>query len=151
MLSGHGFSLHKNDFCDAVCFCYGWSLSNLPFVAPCLLLTTPLLVLMVVIQPFATMRSETLLLNGCLSFVPMLLLSLPCSQFLMNIFFHRSANTECGACLDVRAQGFWDAHHQCAYFDACVFKLLVATNSQTPSPPASNFMNCIIMLILCLS
>ena len=32
-------------------------------------------------------------------------------------FFHRSANTECGARLDVRAQGFWGVCHQQAYFD----------------------------------
>ena len=36
-------------------------------------------------------------------------------------FFHRSANTETGACLDVRAQGFWGIHHQQAYFDVRVF------------------------------
>jgi len=35
-------------------------------------------------------------------------------------FFHRSANTECGARLDVRAQGFWGAHHQHVFFDVCV-------------------------------
>lgn len=27
-------------------------------------------------------------------------------------FFHRSANTETNARLDVRAQGFWGIHHQ---------------------------------------
>ena len=32
-------------------------------------------------------------------------------------FFHRSTNTESGARLDVRAQGFWGLHHQQAYFD----------------------------------
>ena len=43
-------------------------------------------------------------------------------------FFHRSANTECGARLDVRAQGFWGVRHQQAYFDVCVFNPLASTN-----------------------
>ena len=46
-------------------------------------------------------------------------------------FFHRSANIECGARLDVRAQGFWGIHHQQAYFDVRVFNLLAAINCQT--------------------
>ena len=38
--------------------------------------------------------------------------------FLMNeCFVHRSANTESGARLDVRAQGFGGVHRQQAYFD----------------------------------
>ena len=46
-------------------------------------------------------------------------------------FFHRSANTETGARLDVRAQGFWGAHHQQAYFDVRVFNPLATSNRQT--------------------
>ena len=46
-------------------------------------------------------------------------------------FVHRSANTESGARLDVRAQGFWGVHHQQAYFDVRVFNPLAATNRQS--------------------
>ena len=46
-------------------------------------------------------------------------------------FVHRSANTESGARLDVRAQGFWGIHHQQAYFDVRVFNPLAATNRQS--------------------
>ena len=46
-------------------------------------------------------------------------------------FFHRSANTENGAHLDVRAQGFWGTYHQQAYFDVRVFNPLAASNCQT--------------------
>ena len=46
-------------------------------------------------------------------------------------FFHRSANTESGARLDVRAQGFWGVHHQQAYFDVRVFNPLAISNRQT--------------------
>ena len=46
-------------------------------------------------------------------------------------FFHRSANTESGARLDVRAQGFWGLHHQQAYFDVRVFNPLAASNRQS--------------------
>ena len=48
-------------------------------------------------------------------------------------FFHRSANTECGARLDVRAQGFWGVHHQQAFFDVRVYNPLAATNCCTSS------------------
>ena len=50
---------------------------------------------------------------------------------MLSRFFHRSANIECGACFDVRAQGFWSIHYQQAYFDVCVFNPLVATNHQS--------------------
>ena len=43
-------------------------------------------------------------------------------------FFHRSENTECGARLDVRAQGFWGVRHQQAYFDVRGFNPLASTN-----------------------
>ena len=46
-------------------------------------------------------------------------------------FFHRSANTESGAHLDVRAQEFWGVHHQQAYFDVRVFNPLATSNYQT--------------------
>ena len=45
-------------------------------------------------------------------------------------FFHRSANTETGARLDVRVQGFWGIHHQQAYFDVLVFNPLATSNRQ---------------------
>ena len=36
---------------------------------------------------------------------------------------HRAANTEDGACLDVKAQGFWGDRRQCANFDVQVLTL----------------------------
>ena len=35
--------------------------------------------------------------------------------------------------VDVRAQGFWDIHHQQAFFDVCIFNQLAATNRCTSS------------------
>ena len=49
----------------------------------------------------------------------------------MNVFFYHSANTDTGACLDVRTQGFWGVHHQQAYFDVHVFNPLASSNCQT--------------------
>ena len=43
-------------------------------------------------------------------------------------FSHRSANTETGARLDVRAWGFWGIHYQQAYFYIRVFNPLAASN-----------------------
>ena len=88
-------------------------------------LIMPLPVLMVVIRLFATMRSEILLLSCMMSEVYPNVATEPILQPVTNErFFHRSANTETGACLDVRAQGFWGIHHQQAYFDVRVFNPL---------------------------
>ena len=46
-------------------------------------------------------------------------------------FYHCSANTESGAHLDVRAQGFWGIYHQQAYFNVRVFNPLTVSNRQT--------------------
>ena len=52
----------------------------------------------------------------------------PTLQPVQRMLFHCF---ECGACLDVRAQGFWGIHHQQAHFDVHVFNPLAATNRQT--------------------
>ena len=51
----------------------------------------------------------------------------------MNVFTIGPANTESGARLDVRAQGFWGLHHQQlqVYFDVRVFNPLAASNRQS--------------------
>ena len=46
-------------------------------------------------------------------------------------FFYCSANTETGARLDVRAQGFRGIYHQQAYFDVRVFNPLATSNRQS--------------------
>ena len=55
----------------------------------------------------------------------------PLSGELLN---HRIANTEGGARLDVKAQGFWGDQHQCAFFNVWVFNPLVSINRRPPLP-----------------
>ena len=136
LLDEHGFSLHKGDFCDAVCLCYGWPLSHLPtrnvYVAPHLLSITYLLVPMVAIRPSATMTEIRDISAQLMSEVCPNVAIEPTLQPVTNEHFsHQSANTETGAHLDVRAQGFWGIHHQQAYFDIRVFNPLAASNRRS--------------------
>ena len=46
-------------------------------------------------------------------------------------FQHRTANTEDGARLDVRAQGFWGDKHQGAFFDITAFTPYAPSNCKS--------------------
>ena len=48
---------------------------------------------------------------------------------------HKTANTEDGACLDIRAQGFWGERYQSAFFGVRVFNPFAPSN--TNSTPES--------------
>ena len=50
---------------------------------------------------------------------------------------HLTSNTEDGARLDVRAQGFWGDRHQSAFFDVRVFNPLAPSNCR--SSPTSTY------------
>ena len=133
-LDEHGFSLHKGDFCDAVCLRYGWPLPHLPTECIC---GTSFNVNHAFTCPFGGYPS--LRHNEIRDITAQLMAEVcpnvstePTLQPVTNErFFHRSANTESGARLDVRAQGFWGVHHQQAYFDVRVFNPLATSNSQT--------------------
>ena len=47
---------------------------------------------------------------------------------------HRTANTEDGDRLDVKAQGFWGDRRQCASYDVQVFNPLASSNRCLPLP-----------------
>ena len=133
-LDEHGFSLHKGDFRDAVCLRYGWPLLHLPTECVC---GTSLTVDHAFTCPhggYPTLRHNEIrdITAQLMSEVCPNVATEPTLQPVSNErFFHRSANIECGARLDVRAQGFWGIHHQQAYFDVRVFNPLAATNRQT--------------------
>ena len=133
-LDEHGFSLHKGDFRDAVCLRYGWPLLHLPTECVC---GTSLTVDHAFTCPhggYPTLRHNEIrdITAQLMSEVCPNVATEPTLQPVSNErFFHRSANIECGARLDVRAQGFWGIHHQQAYFDVHVFNPLAATNRQT--------------------
>ena len=133
-LDEHGFLLHKGDFCDAVCLRYGWSLPHLPMECICGASFTVDHAFTCPHGGFPTLRHNEIrdITAQLMSEVCSNVASEPALQPVTNEhFFHCSANTESGARLDVRAQGFWGVHHQQAYFDVRVFNPLAMSNRQT--------------------
>ena len=123
-LDEHEFSLHKGDFRDAVCLHYGWSLPHLPTECICGTSFTVNHAFTCPHGSFPTLRHNEIrdITAQLMSEVCPNVATEPTLQPVTNErFFHRSANTESGARLDVRAQGFWGVHHQLAYFDVRVF------------------------------
>lgn len=136
-LDEHGFSLHKGDFRDAVCLRYGWSLSYLPTECVCGVSFSVEHAFTCPHGGYPTLRHNEIrdITAQMMSEVCPNVATEPTLQPVTNErFFHRSANTEDGARLDVRAQGFWGIHHQQAYFDIRVFNPLAKTNRQTSLP-----------------
>ena len=133
-LDEHGFSLHKGDFRDAVCLRYGWPLSHLPTECICGASFTVDHAFTCPHGGYPTLRHNEIrdITAQLMSEVCPNVATEPTLQPVTNErFFHRSANIETGARLDVRAQGFWGAHHQQAYFDVRVFNPLSTSNRQT--------------------
>ena len=133
-LDEHGFSLHKGDFRDAVCLRYGWPLSHLPSDCVCGASFTVDHAFTCFHGGYPILRHNEIrdITAQLMSEVCPNVATEPTLQPVSNErFTHRSANTESGARLDVRAQGFWGVHHQQAYFDVRVFNPLAATNRQS--------------------
>ena len=133
-LDEHGFSLHKGDFRDAICLRYGWPLSHLPSDCVCGASFTVDHAFTCFHGGYPILRHNEIrdITAQLMSEVCPNVATEPTLQPVSNErFVHRSANTESGARLDVRAQGFWGIHHQQAYFDVRVFNPLAATNRQS--------------------
>ena len=133
-LDEHGFSLHKGDFRDAVCLRYGWPLPHLPTECICGASFTVEHAFTCPHGGYPSLRHNEIrdITAQLMSEVCPNVATEPTLQPVTNErFYHRSANTESGARLDVRAQGFWGLHHQQAYFDVRVFNPLAASNRQS--------------------
>ena len=115
-LDDHAFSLDMGDFRDAVFLRYGWSLPHLPTEYICGASTFT-------VDPaftcphggYPTLRHNEIrdITAQLMSEVCPNVVTAPILRPVTNErFFHRSANTETGARLDVKAQGFWGIHHQ---------------------------------------
>ena len=133
-LDDHAFSLHKGDFCDAVCLRYGWSLPHLPTECICGASFTVDHAFTCPHGGYPTLRHNEIrdITAQLMSEVCPNVATEPILQPVTNErFFHRSANTGTDARLDVRAQRFWGIHHQQAYFDVRVFNPLATSNRQS--------------------
>ena len=122
-LDDHGFSLHKGEFRDALCLRYGWKLSHTPAKCNCGLAFSADHAMICHMGGFPTIRhnelrdvTASLLTEVCNDVATEPHLQ-PLSGESMTL---RSAITDDGARLDIRARGFWAAA-QDAYFDVRVF------------------------------
>ena len=124
-LNEDGFSLNKGDFCDAVCLRYGWPLPHLPTECICGASFTVDHAFTCPHGSYPTLRhneirdiSAQLMSEVC----PNVAIEPTLQPVTNEHFSHRSANTETGARLDVRSQGFWGIHHQQGYL---IFMFLI--------------------------
>ena len=120
----HGFGLHKGVFRDALCLRYAWQIPRLPQTCAC---GNKFDVNHAMICPkggFPTIRhnevrdlTADLLTEVChdVEMEPRL------QELTGEHHSLRTANTEDGARLDVKARGFWENRWQCAFFDISFF------------------------------
>jgi len=133
-LTEHGFNLHKGAFRDAISLRYGWQLTHLPSNCVCGKHFTVEHAFSCAQGGFPSLRhndvrdiTANLLAEVCHNVaVEPDLQTLSGEQFQ-----HRTTNTEDGARLDVRAQGFWGDKHQGAFFDIRVFNPYAPSNCKS--------------------
>ena len=132
-LEEHGFYLHKGEFRDALDLRYGWKLNNTPQTCNCGAQFTVNHAMICHMGGFPTIRhneirdiTASLLTEVCnnVAIEPALQ---PLSGENMA---GRSANTDDGARVDIRARGFWNAS-QDAFFDVRVFYPNASSNRST--------------------
>ena len=119
----HGFVLHKGAFRDALCLRYGWSIQKLPPQCACgqSLSVDHAMIYQKggfpmlrhnKIQDLSANLLKEVCANTCIE---------PALQPLSGETFRlATANTEDGACVDIRASGFWCTAQE-AFFDVRVF------------------------------
>ena len=133
-ISEHGFALPKGSFRDALCLRYGWKLSNLPSQYICGTSFSSEHALSCPHGGFPSIRHDDIrdLTAKLLTEVCSNVAVEPTLQPLTGErLTHLTSNTEDGARLDVRAQGFWGDRHQSAFFDVRVFNPLAPSNCRS--------------------
>jgi len=111
-LECHDFSLHKGDFCDAIALRYGWSPQNLPICGKSNSIEHAFSCSN---GAFPTIRHNDLrdLIADLLSEVCHYVFTESSLQPLTgeSLSLH-TANCDAGACLDIKASGFWGCRFQ---------------------------------------
>ena len=132
-LEDHDFYLHKGEFRDALCLRYGWSLSNTPHTCNCGTVFSVDHAMICHMGGFPTIRHNEIrdITASLLTEVCHNVATEPLMQPLTGeTLALRSANTEDGARLDIRARGFWN-RSQDAFFDVRVFHPNAPSNRST--------------------
>ena len=131
-LTEFGFSLHKGAFRDTLALHYGWTPRHVPSQCACGKRFTVKHAFSCPFGGFPSLRhndirdSTACLLSEVCHNVALELSPMPLSGERLR---HKTANTEDGACLDIRAQGFWGERHQSAFFDVRVFNPFAPSNT----------------------
>ncbi len=123
-IAEHGFNLHKGDFRDALCLRYGWKPSGLPAKCICGKAFTVEHSLSCPHGGFPTIRHNEIrdITAKCLSEVCHNVgVEPPLQSLTGEALSYRTANSEDGARLDIKAQGFWGGDRVSAFFDVRVF------------------------------
>ena len=124
LIQKHGYALHKQAFCDAIAFRYGWRPPHLPTTCACG-------------KPFSVDHSLNCSFGGFptirhneLRDMTANLLSQVCSNVQVEphlqplsgeTLSHRTLNADDQARLDISAKGFWNTSHELVFFDVRVF------------------------------
>ena len=122
-LEEHGFYLHKGEFRDALCLRFGWKPNNTPQTCNCGAQFTVDHAMICHMGGFPTIRhneirdiTASLLTEVCNNVAT----EPPLQPLSGENMTARSANTDDGARVDIRARGFWNVS-QDAFFDIRVF------------------------------
>ena len=132
-LEEHGFYLHKGEFRDALGLRYGWKLNNTPQTCNCGAQFTVNHAMICHMGGFPTIRHNEIrdITASHLTEVRNNVAIEPALQPLSGEnMAGRSANTDDGARVDIRARGFWNAS-QDAFFDVRVFYPNASSNRST--------------------
>ena len=122
-LEEHGFYLHKGEFRDALCLRYGWRPTNMPQMCNCGTQFTVDHAIICHMGGFLTICHNEIrdITDSLLTEVCHNVATEPTLQPLTGErMIARTANSDEGACLDIRARGFWN-RAQYAFFDVRVF------------------------------
>ena len=134
-LEEHGFYLHKGEFRDSMCLRYGWKPNNTPQTCNCGVQFKVDHAMICHMGGFPTIRhneirdiTASLLTEVCNNVTT----EPPLQPLSGENMTARSANTNDGARVDIRARGFWNVS-QDAFFDVRVFYPNASSNRSTDS------------------
>ena len=133
-LTEHRFNLHKGAFQDALSLRYGWKLTHLPGNCVCGKHFTVEHAFSCAHGGFPSLRHNDvrdITANLLVEYYHNVAVESDLQTLSGEQFQDRTANSEDGARLDVRAQGFWEAKHQGAFFDIRVFNPYATSNCKS--------------------